>query len=340
MDSASLKQARELMQSMRALCGQERLALCDFLRGLTEIEAGQIHLELGFPNMFELCRVEFGLSEGCIYRRLQVSRKIKYYPELLIALREGQINLTLASLLCPYLGKFAWSELLSRVAGQSKRQAQKALRDLAEFDTTALATVRIQYLGREHYSYKLKIPAELHHQFERVRELLSHQIPDGDIHAILSVLTQTYLKKNDPQSKVAASPDLWQHYASPTRYIPKGLKHLIFEKAENCCQYISPEGRRCTQKRYLDIDHIMPLSAGGQTKLDNLQVLCHAHNLLKSDQLPHQPTNHNQSDPPSRSLAPPIQPRQTLKLRWREDKENGETATRGRDHVPASSRSQ
>ncbi len=325
MDPSGLHDSAELMRNMRALCGEERSALCDFLCGLSAIENRQLHLSLGFPNMFELCRVEFGLSEGCIYRRLQVSRKIKHYPELLTALRAGQINLTLASLLCPYLGKFAWSELLSRVAGQSKRSAQKTLRDLAALGEDSQTKVRIQYLGKEHYSYKLKIPASLHHQWERVKELLSHQVPDGDLQSILTILTQAYLNKNDLQNKPAASPDLWQHYSSPTRYIPKGLKHLLLEKAEHSCQYISPEGRRCTQKRYLDIDHIIPISAGGQTTFPNLQVLCHAHNLLKSDSIPSPSTNHNQSDflIPERPAAL-HQPGRTMKLSWTKDKRPAE----------------
>lgn len=300
------EKAQDLMQSLRGLCRQERSALCTFLQGLATIEERRLHLELGYPNMFELCRLEFGLSEGCIYRRLQVARKLRSYPELLEALEQGSINLTLASLLCPHLGRHAWNELLALVAGQSKRAAQKALRDLDQSRCHMEKPSRVQYLGREQYSYRLKVPAPLHHQFERVKELLSHQIPDGDINEILAAITRFYLHKQDPQEKKAAPPAFWASYESPSRYIPRGLKLLLLERAAHQCQYQSPDGRRCTQKRYLDIDHIVPLAGGGQTKLDNLQVLCHAHNLLKGTDLPLlEQTNHNQFNPPTKMEAAP-----------------------------------
>lgn len=307
----------QLIQSMRALAGQERSALCAFLRGLVTVEASRLHLELGYANMFELCRVEFGLSEGCIYRRLQVARKIPAYPELLLALEAGDINLTLASLLCPHLGRHDWSELLKLVKGQSKRLAQRALRDLDQSAVQAQKPNRVQYLGRETYSYRLKVPAALHHQLERVKELLSHQIPGGDDTEILAAITRFYLHRQDPQEKKAAPPAFWASYESVSRYIPRGLKLLILEQAGHQCQYLAQDGRRCSQKRYLDIDHIVPLAGGGTTRLDNLQVLCHAHNLLKGAQLPDPAapqTNHNHflESLKDRRVPPPQHSRESM----------------------------
>jgi|GEM_PF-6473391 5-methylcytosine-specific restriction endonuclease McrA len=284
--------AYDMIHTLRGLCRREVESLCDFLEGLATIDQKGIHLELGFPNLFELCRIEFGLSEGCIYRRIQVARKLRHYPELLRALRSGDINLTLASMLCPYLGRHAWETLLSCVRGQSKRQACKALRDLdQQVKTPDGPTSRVQYLGGERYSYRLRIPSHLHHQLERVRELLSHQVPEGEWTGILETLVQYYLRKNDPHEQISPSPDLWLEYSSTSRYIPKGLKQLLLERSGFQCQYISAEGRRCSQTRYLDIDHIHPLARGGETRMDNLQVLCRAHNLLKGDTAI---THHNQ----------------------------------------------
>ncbi len=317
---------QDLMLSMRGLCKDERSALCAFLEGLASIEERALHLELGYPNMFELCRLEFGLSEGCIYRRLQVARKIRPYPEVLCALASGQINLTLASMLCPLLGRHDWCELLKRVQGSSKRAAQKALRDLDQSAVTQEKPTRVQYLGREQYSYRLKISAPLHHQFERLKELLSHQIPDGDIQEILALLARYYLQKEDPQEKKAAPAAFWADYQSPSRYIPRGLKHILLEAAAHQCQYQSGDGRRCSQKRYLDIDHIIPISAGGQTCLQNLQVLCHAHNLLKGTQSPFPiNTNHNQFSAPlidSRG-AFPLKERESIRQKFKKLAETG-----------------
>jgi hypothetical protein len=123
--------AYDMIHTLRGLCRREVESLCDFLEGLATIDQKGIHLELGFPNLFELCRIEFGLSEGCIYRRIQVARKLRHYPELLRALRSGDINLSLSRTAC--LGDAAelraWSEQAPgmqsssrpRPAGQNSR---------------------------------------------------------------------------------------------------------------------------------------------------------------------------------------------------------------------------
>ncbi|MBY0470754.1 HNH endonuclease, partial [bacterium] len=40
------------------------------------------------------------------------------------------------------------------------------------------------------------------------------------------------------------------------------------------------EGKRCTERRWLDIHHKKPLSQGGETTLDNLTLLCKGHHQL------------------------------------------------------------
>ncbi len=285
---------RILLQELHAINQKDRQALCLFLRGLAEAEKRALHLHMGYPNLFEFCRVEFGLSEGCIYRRIQVARQVLSFPQLLEALASGAINLTLASMLCPHLGTTPWDRLLNAVEGQSKRAAHKALVDLLEqpLDGEKVPSARVRYAGREAYHYRLRIPATLHHDLERAREILSHQIGDGDWVDVLDTLVRSYLMRHDPQQAAPLRQDFWESYQSSQRYIPRGLKQKLLEAAQFRCQYQSPEGQRCPQTRYLDVDHIVPMARGGKTELKNLQILCRAHNAWKGDRLV---TDHNRS---------------------------------------------
>ena len=43
--------------------------------------------------------------------------------------------------------------------------------------------------------------------------------------------------------------------------------------------------RRCSSKRFLEVDHIVPRSKGGPNTLDNLQLLCDQHYRLKGSDL-------------------------------------------------------
>jgi 5-methylcytosine-specific restriction endonuclease McrA len=66
-----------------------------------------------------------------------------------------------------------------------------------------------------------------------------------------------------------------------SRYIPVQLKRKLFKIAGHQCQYISNlNGKRCSEKRELAIDHIYPFAMGGETKEENLRILCRSHNIL------------------------------------------------------------
>jgi hypothetical protein len=68
------------------------------------------------------------------------------------------------------------------------------------------------------------------------------------------------------------------------KYISVNVKKAVWQRADHKCEYTDPRSkRRCGQKRFLHIDHIRPIAQGGSDSFANLQLLCSAHNLWKSD---------------------------------------------------------
>lgn len=63
-----------------------------------------------------------------------------------------------------------------------------------------------------------------------------------------------------------------------TRSIPQHIKTQVWQRDQGRCM-------QCAATSYLEFDHVIPLSMGGATSLDNLQILCRACNLRKSDRL-------------------------------------------------------
>lgn len=58
------------------------------------------------------------------------------------------------------------------------------------------------------------------------------------------------------------------------------LKHRVFLKAGGQCTHINPAGKRCRERRFLDIHHIRPLYRGGSDSLENLTLLCSGHHRM------------------------------------------------------------
>ena len=56
------------------------------------------------------------------------------------------------------------------------------------------------------------------------------------------------------------------------RYIPAELRQLVIQRAAGRCEYcrLSQEGQEAT----FHIDHVIPVSAGGQTVAENLALAC------------------------------------------------------------------
>ena len=59
---------------------------------------------------------------------------------------------------------------------------------------------------------------------------------------------------------------------APARYIPAAVRRAVYERDKGQCSYIDPNGRRC------EFDHRKPFGRGGDRSVNNLRLLCRAHN--------------------------------------------------------------
>src|SRR6185503_13866322 len=67
------------------------------------------------------------------------------------------------------------------------------------------------------------------------------------------------------------------------RGIPKALRRFVSERDGGKCAFVSADGHRCESTRRLEIDHIQPIALGGETKPENLRLLCRAHNQFEAE---------------------------------------------------------
>jgi len=89
------------------------------------------------------------------------------------------------------------------------------------------------------------------------------------------------------------------------QWITARLKRAVADRAEGCCEYCLSQMRFAMQS--FSIEHIVPRSRGGQTKLDNLALACQGCNN-------HKYTKIEGYDPVTGDLVPLYHPRQQ---RWR-----------------------
>lgn len=85
--------------------------------------------------------------------------------------------------------------------------------------------------------------------------------------------------KEPSQAKIIGAPTK----PGPPRRMSNSLRYLIMERDRFTCKVC---GRTENDGVKLEIDHIIPVSAGGRTELDNLRTLCYDCNRGKGDKLP------------------------------------------------------
>ena len=137
----------ELDRTARELAVSEKQEAARLVAHITEIGRRDYHLELGYKNLFEYCVKRLNLSEGSVYRRTQVARVCRRFPQILDALFAGRLHLTGASLIAPHLTEDTVETLIAQAAGKTKRQLERLRVTLAPKKTFE-PSIRKQPPGR------------------------------------------------------------------------------------------------------------------------------------------------------------------------------------------------
>jgi hypothetical protein len=66
-----------------------------------------------------------------------------------------------------------------------------------------------------------------------------------------------------------------------SRYISRRVKRMVFNRSNNQCEQVHPDGQRCISKFQMQFDHITAFSKKGGAELENIQHLCRVHNAYK-----------------------------------------------------------
>ena len=117
----------ELDQSIEKLVRSEKRNMALAIAQIAEMSRRKGHLERGYKNLFDYCTRRLNLSEGSVARRIQVANVSRRFPQLLVALAENRMSLTVAGLLAPALTESNVEKLLADCAGMTKREVEEYL---------------------------------------------------------------------------------------------------------------------------------------------------------------------------------------------------------------------
>ena len=115
----------ELVHSAAKLVVAENGNIAKLIAHLAEMSARKTALELGYKSLYEYCIRRLNLSEGAVPARVHVANVSRRFPQLLAALAESRVSLTIAALLAPHLTEENVDELISDCAGKTRRETEE-----------------------------------------------------------------------------------------------------------------------------------------------------------------------------------------------------------------------
>jgi len=303
-----------LVMDLKGLVSRERETLTRILHYLREIESRQIYLARGYDSIFAWMLGELGYSEAAAYRRISAMRLIKEIPEVEEGIKSGEMSLSVVSQVQSYfrrenkkrkesrqspLPKEEKRDLLDQLKGSSARECEKKLIQINP--EVNLPKERARPITCDTTLLQLTVEKGLMEKIELLKQLLSHQIPEGKYSQVIEKIADIALEKLDPARREArrvkraasTAPARRAGKAFPTsetksntRYIPTKLRDQIWQRDQGQCQYRDPKtGKICGSRYALEADHIFPFALGGENIATNLRLACRAHNQFRAKKL-------------------------------------------------------
>jgi hypothetical protein len=68
-----------------------------------------------------------------------------------------------------------------------------------------------------------------------------------------------------------------------SRHIPHETRRTVWKRDGARCAFVAPEGRRCTERRFLEFHHVQPYARQGPATVDNIALRCRRHNQYEAE---------------------------------------------------------
>jgi hypothetical protein len=183
----------------------------------------------------------------------------------------------------------------------------KLEKEIARVNPKVLTPEKIKYVSQERLKLELGVSEAVMADLKRAQEILSQKAKAHvSLEETLGKVLENFLKKEDPlQKSVRALEGQGEktarafegksekskkplHQLCPGRveipfirtHLPAVLKHQVHLRDKVQCTHVGDKGQRCSQRKWLQIHHKIPISHGGQGTLENLVTLCAGHHQL------------------------------------------------------------
>jgi hypothetical protein len=302
----------DLLTRMPPLVLAERAAMADVLEHLVEIDRRRLYLEQACGSLNSYCE-RLGYSEDAAFKRVRVARVAHSVPRVLDELRSGAIHLTGLFVLAPHLNDENADALFAEARGKSRSEIERTLarwfpkpdvppkvvplgkagaggvtgpatgpsgpsEQLGRPGTESSERPRVEPLSAARFRIEFTASAEFYAKLEKAKQLLSHALPSGDLAQLFERALDELINREVKRRMGAGKPPKSRSLRVGSRHVPLEVARQVWERDGAQCSFVDAEGRRCKERRFLTLEHDQPFALSGQPTVENISLLCSAHN--------------------------------------------------------------
>ncbi|OFZ17667.1 MAG: hypothetical protein A2Z20_00420 [Bdellovibrionales bacterium RBG_16_40_8] len=213
------------------------------------------------------------------------------------------------------LGEDKKCEVFKALEQKSAREAEKILLHLLpDLAANEIPKEKIKAVTAEYTQVTMVLHEKLRLKLEELKSLFSHKNSNPSYSELVELLADFALKKLKPEParigvetiiesnvklktqrntnagaalrhNISADAEISVDGCGVRKHISKSLRVEVWRRADHRCTYTDLiTGRRCESKFQLQVEHIVPVAKGGTNDLQNLELLCAAHNKLRAIQ--------------------------------------------------------
>jgi HNH endonuclease len=158
---------------------------------------------------------------------------------------------------------------------------------------------RVEPLSAARYRIQLNASAQLKQKLDHALDLLSHAIPSRDLSAVIERALDSPIERTERERFAQTKSPRRSRASDPVKskrslksrafragvrgHVPNDVKRQIAARDGLQCTFVGSDGQRCTATKFTQIHHEEPWAHGGGETVENLRMLCAAHNRLLAE---------------------------------------------------------
>jgi hypothetical protein len=271
----------------------------ELLLVLMDMKRKRVFAELNYSGIFDYCERALQLSRAQAFYFKTVADKSEEVPEIRSAVIQGELTLSQARRIAPVVTKENHEEWIEKAKVLPQRELE---REVTAVNPKAHVQEKLRPVAKELSELRVPVDCETEENLEMLREILSQKRGKAATLAdVIAWAAETTREKFDPVRKAKRSQRISSNvensqpegktdqptgYSGPSKHptgqaerqpIPAAVKHPVVLRDGMQCTHVSSDGRRCEQKRWLQLHHQVAVKNGGLNTAQNLQTLCQAH---------------------------------------------------------------